>query len=283
MWRRYLPKRRKPNGVQTSVLNTQSIRTVQDANAYVEQMKQQSVPTDSYEKLIYYRVLLIAQTPQAVLAQWQMDAHKHGYHDRQKRLYELIDFNDTFVNLVLLTPIHKRVGLTESLKLEMDQFCRKLSTPSFSEEQFAAIALGLGREVAVFAAAELLGYRVRMTTRTQDAFGIDMMIEQPSTHKRLYIDCKTPSAYRHRLEDLVKYHHITEEQLLQADTDDFLTADRHHNDDTVPVTLLCIRTETLGEVHDFAFDEPKRVQALLDRVFASVKNRNTLDIFTKKW
>lgn len=105
-------------------------------------------------KLTYYRTLLIAQTPQAVLAQWQMDAHKHGYHDRQKRLYELIDFNDTFVNLVLQTPIHKRAGLTESLKLEMDpQFAVSYTLPSFSEEQFAAITLGLGREVAVFAAA----------------------------------------------------------------------------------------------------------------------------------
>lgn len=257
-------------------------RNVAEANELVARLKQQE-PHDIQEKLAYYRKLLIAQTPQAVLAQWQMDAHKHGYHNREKRLYELIDFNDTFVNLVLLTPIHKRAGLTEVLKLEMDQFCRKLNTPSFSDKQFTAIALGLGREVAVFAAAEQLGYHARMTSRTQDAFGIDMMVVQPGTNKRLYIDCKTPSAYRHRLEDLVKYGHITEEQLLQADSDDYITIDRHHNEEIVPVTLLCVRSDTVGEVHDFAFDEPKRVQALLDKIFASVEKRNTLDIFAKKW
>ena len=283
MWRRYLPKRTKSSDVQPDSFDTRTARTVQEANVQVERLKQQPLPADNLEKLAYYRTLLLAQTPQAVLAQWQMDTHKHGYHNREKRLYELIDFNDTFVNLVLQTPVHQRAGLTEALKIEMDQFCRKLSTPSFNEEQFNAIALGLGREVAVFAAAEQLGYYTRMTSRTQDAFGIDMMIVQPGTNKRLYIDCKTPSAYRHRLEDLVKYGDITEDQLFQADKDDFVTINRDHNGDTVPVTLFCIRSDTVGEVHDFAFDEPKKVQALLDKVFASIEKRNTLDIFAKKW
>lgn len=278
-----MPKPIKTQELQADNFDVRTPRSVAEANALVARIKQQGEPHDPHEKLAYYRKLLIVQTPQAVLAQWQMDAHKHGYHDRQKRLYELIDFNDTFVNLVLATPVHKRAGLSQSLKLEMDQFCRKLSTPSFSEEQFSAISLGLGREVAVFAAAEQLGYHARMTSRTQDAFGIDMMIVQPGTNKRLYIDCKTPSAYRHRLEDLVNYGDITEDQLLRADKDDFLTVERHHNNEIIPVTLLCIRSDTVGEVHDFAFDEPKRVQALLEKVFASVEKYYTMDIFAKTW
>lgn len=282
MWRRFLPKRQKANQ-RIDTLDTRTPRSVAEANTYVKRLKEQQEPHDNHEKLSYYQTLLIAQTPQAVIAQWQMDAHKHGYHERDKRLYELIDFNDTFVNLVLQTPIHKRFELIESLKAEMDEFCRKLSTPSFSDEQFDAISRGLAREVAVFAAAEQLGYHARMTSRTQDAFGIDMMIVQPGTNKRIYIDCKTPSAYRHRLEDLIKFEHITEKQLLQADKDDFITIDRRHNDEPVPVTLLCIRPDTVGEVHNFAFDEPKRVQALLEKIFASVDERKTLDIFAKKW
>lgn len=283
MWRRFRPKRARAHESQIQSTSLKIVRTVIQANQLVEDLKKQPEPKDAHERALYYRTRLIAQTPQAVIAQWKMDTHKHGYHDRQKRLYELIDFNDTFVSLVLETPVHRRKELTESLKLEMDQFCRKLSTPSFSDEQFTAIALGLGREVAVFTAAEQLGYHVRMTSRTQDAFGIDMMIVQPGTNKRLYIDCKTPSAFRHRLEDLAKYKHITEEQLLRADKDDYITLDRRHNDDTVPVTLLCIRSDTVGEVHDFAFDEPKRVQQLLDTIFASVGERKIVDIFTKKW
>ena len=283
MWRRFMPKRAKSEQAAVDDLDVRTPRNVQEANTLVARLKQQQEPHDNHEKLAYYRKLLITQTPQAVLAQWQMDAHKHGYHDHDKRLYELIDFNDTFVNLALQTPVHKRSELIESLKAEMSQFCRNLHTPSFSDEQFNAIALGLGREVAVFAAAEQLGYHARMTSRTQDAFGIDMMIVQPGTNKRLYVDCKTPSAYRHRLEDLVKFKHITEQQLLQADKDDYITIDRHHDEDIVPVTLLCIRPDTVGEIHDFAFDEPNRVQALLDKIFASVDERKTLDIFAKKW
>ncbi len=283
-WRRFLPRKQaNAEPSDTGITSLRVVRSVADANAYAQHLKQQEVPTDAQQKLAYYQTLLVAQTPQAVLAQWQMDTHKHGYHNREKRLYELIDFNDTFVNLVLATPLHKRGALPQALKHKMDMFCRKLGTPCFTSEQFSAIVLGLGREIAVFAAAEQLGYYARMTSRTQDAFGIDMMIVEPGTNKRLYIDCKTPSAYRHRLEDLVKYGHISEEQLLQADKDDFITIDRHHNQDIVPVTLLCIRSDTVGEVHDFAFDEPRRMQALLDTVFASVENRNIVDIFAKKW
>ena len=135
-WRRFLPKRSSPNQPQAEVVDARSPRSVAEANTLVVRLKQQKEPHDNHEKLAYYRKLLIAQTPQAVMAQWQMDAHKHGYHNRQKRLYELIDFNDTFVNLVLHTPVHSRAGLADSLKAEMDQFCRKLSTPSFSDEQF---------------------------------------------------------------------------------------------------------------------------------------------------
>lgn len=283
-WRRYLPK--KKSRIDAPLSDGLSLRTVQsvaDASNLSDRMKQAGEPELEHEKLRYYRTLLVAQSPRAVLAQWKMDTHKYGYRNRKKRLFELIDFNDTLVNVILLTPVDDRFNLASSLKYEIDQFCRKLNTPRFSEEQFEAIVLGLGREVAVYTAAQDLGYDVRMTSRTEDAFGIDMIIEQPSTGKKLYIDCKTPSAFRHRLEDLVKYHQITEEQLLQADKDDYLTALRHDKDKKLPVTLLCIRTETLGAVHSFVFDEPKRVQALLEKIFASLNAPKRLDIFVKKW
>lgn len=269
-WRRFSPKRSSREEPLSHTLSLRVVRSVADANDLVERMKQQGEPKEGREKLTYYRTLLVAQSPRAVIAQWRMDTHKHGYRNRKKRLFELIDFNDTLVSVILQTPIDDRFNLASSLKYEIDQFCRKLSTPRFSEEQFEAIVLGIGREVAVYIAAQDLGYNVRMTSRTEDAFGIDMIIEQPHTGKKLYIDCKTPSAFRHRLEDLVKYHQITEEQLLQADKDDYLTALRHDNGKKLPVTLLCIRTETLGAVHSFMFDEPKRVQALLEKIFSSL-------------
>ncbi len=44
------------------------------------------------EKAILLQALLVVQTPRAARAQAQMDAHEHGYHNREKRLFELIDF-----------------------------------------------------------------------------------------------------------------------------------------------------------------------------------------------
>src|SRR5690606_30984045 len=50
---------------------------------------------------VHLLALLILQAPGAARAQREMDGHRGGYKNRQARLYELIDFNDTFVDTVL--------------------------------------------------------------------------------------------------------------------------------------------------------------------------------------
>ena len=286
-WRRFLPRRRQANmaTLQAPVeeLSIRTLRSLQDANEYSEYLKRQTSLIEVGQLQQHYYSLLLAQAPRAAAAQHTMDTHKYGYHNRQKRLYELIDFNDTFVDLILATPVRDRAGLAAKLYQDITALCRRLDTKEFTDTQFAAIANGLGREIAVYTAAEEFGYEVRMASRTQDAFGIDMMIAEAGTNSRLYVDCKAPSAFRHRLEDLVKYGKITEAQLLKADEQDFLTMDRRFGDESIPVTLLCIRTETVGEVHDFVFDNPRKFRTLLQQAFTSVKGRETLDIFAKKW
>jgi hypothetical protein len=250
-----------PDGMRLS-----TVRSLEDAGQFVTSLK--SVPThERGDAAKHLRTQLLAQTPQAVKAQMQMDKHKHGYHDREKRLYELIDFNDTFVALVLATPHSELKGFAGKLKAEMSQFCKRLNTPMFSDQQYDAIVRGLAREIAVYRAARYMKFDARMTNRTEDAFGIDMVIIQPSTKKVLNIDCKTPPAFRHRLEELVQHGRINEQQLIKADELGYITTEQRRGSERVPVTLLCILPDRLGDIHDFTFDQPQRVASLLNTMF----------------
>lgn len=269
MWRRFLPKKRSkavlPNGHRIA-----TVFSLEDADTFAAELKKSPPTLQRVDEADVLRSRLLAQTPRAVLAQIQMDKHKHGYHNREKRLYELIDFNDTFVSLVLATPHAELPGFAEQLKKDMTEFCTRLNTPMFSDEQFEAITRGLGREIAVYRAARYEGFGARMTSRTEDAFGIDMVITHPDTKKVLNLDCKTPPSFRHRMEDLLHHGRISEAQLLAGDRAGFITVMQHRGKESVAVTLLSILPDTLGEIHDFTFDQPKRLADVLNTIFASI-------------
>lgn len=261
-WRPRLRRRkhRQPGAWQPS--------GVEHLNGKIEQYKELAAQAVGADKARLLEKLLILQTPRAALAQAQMDAHPHGYRDREKRLYELIDFNDTFVSAVLAQPSRDLQTFVPRMKRAMDRFCKSEKMVSFSDEQFEAIVKGLSREIAVFLGAKSQGFKVSMTSRTVDAFGIDMIIRNPATGAQLNIDCKTPSAFRHRLEDLEKEKRITSDELLQADEDDFITVLHRRNDSKIPVTLLCVRSEHVGEIVNFEFVQPKRIGTLLRTIFS---------------
>lgn len=269
-WRRFLPRKKPAAVVLHDGMCLSTVRSVEDAHAFAENVKQLESREDRSDEAERLRTQLLAQTPKAVYAQAQMDAHKHGYHNREKRLYELIDFNDTFVSYVLATRHKDLPGLAERLKKDMTEFCRRLDVPMFSDEQYDAIVRGLGREIAVYRTARYHGFGARMTSRSEDAFGIDMIITQSETGKQLNIDCKTPAAFRHRLEDLVHHGRIEEDDLLRGDAQGFLTVIHRRNDERVPVTLFCILPDRLGEISDFTFDEPAKLKVMLDTMFASI-------------
>ena len=270
MWRRFIPRRKPKIAVPNISGHIRTIRSVQDANELIDDMRSLGTPAIKLEQQTNYHDLLLLQTPRAALAQIQMDAHRHGYHNREKRLYELIEFNDTFVNFVLATSHERLPGLAEALKKDMADFCRRLHTPMFSDQQYDAIVRGLSREIAVFRTAKYHKFDVRMTSRSDDAFGIDMVITQPGTGKVLNVDCKTPAAFRHRMEDLVHHGRISEDDLLKGDGQGFLTVTHRRGDEHVPVTLFCILPDRLGEISDFTFDEPEKLKIMLDLMFETV-------------
>lgn len=213
---------------------------------------------------------LLEQTPGAVRAQRSMDDHPHSYHTNKNRLYELIDFNDTFVSLALALPVAERRGFVERLRVAMQQYCKAHGSAMFSDEQFDAITRGLGREVAVYLGAKQLGFGVEMTSRRQDAMGIDMVVTDSVTGRSLNVDCKTASAYHFRLKDLVQQGRLTKEEWLVAEEQGYAHEVNGKDEDAVAVTLLRIDANEVGEIVDFMFTKPELLGQRLRTIFDDI-------------
>lgn len=206
--------------------------------------------------------LLILQTPGATRAQTEMDNNHGGYKNRQARLYELIDFNDTFVDTVMALPEDELSEFPYRLKREMDWFCDHLGVPNFKPEQFDAIVHGLSREIAVFYAAKDAGLIARMTSRVQDAKGIDLIITDPATKRTISIDVKTRASFRWRLVDLQRRGRVDEDRRMQCELAGYCTVKSRKNDD-VDTLLFRVATNRLGAIKDFRFVDPEPVRKLL--------------------
>ncbi len=214
--------------------------------------------------------LLVLRAPGAARAQQQMDKHPHGYHNQQARLFELIDFNDAFVSTVLALSDVQRRGFIDTAKREIDAFCKLVGSRSFSDGQYEAITHGLSREVAVYLGALDQGYSVVMTTRGQDAMGVDMIITDPKSGKSLNIDCKTASSYHYRIKDLVEQGRLSEQEGLTAEELGYAHEVNGHGPEAVAVTLLRIDPNEVGDIKDFKFVEPELLGERLQVLFESL-------------
>ncbi len=198
-------------------------------------------------------VALLAQAPRASLAQIQMDQHPYGYRNKQERLFELIDFNDTFVDTVQVVSDRDRRRFGEATKIAADRICKRVGAPCFTNEQWDAIVRGLTREVAVYWAAVNNGLNATMTSRAQDALGIDVQVQDPETGRYINIDVKTPSSFRHRLERLVQEKRLTEHELLEADRRSYAVQHNGHGIYQATIILLCILPDLFGDFEAFRF------------------------------
>lgn len=216
---------------------------------------------------------LLARTPGAVEAQRSMDKHPGAYHTNKTRLYELIDFNDAFVELAIALSPAERTGFIDRLKQRMSQYCRDIGSPMFTDEQYEAITRGLSREVAVYLGAKEQGFEVVMASRTQDAMGVDMTITDPRTGRSLNIDCKSPSAYHFRLKDLRHQGRLTEDEAERAEISGYVSEVNGHGAHAVAVTILRIDPNETGEIRDLTFTDP---------TLLAVRLRDVLNQTTKK-
>lgn len=211
-------------------------------------------------------VALLAQAPRASLAQIQMDQHPHGYRNKQERLFELIDFNDTLVDTVQLVSGRERMRFGESTKVAADRICKRVGAPCFSDEQWRAIIRGLTREVAVYWAAVNNGLNATMTSRAQDALGIDIQVQDPDTKRYINLDVKTPSSFRHRLEQLVHEDRLSEHELFEADERSYAVQHNGHGLNQATVILLCILPDMFGDFTAFRFVDEAPMRDMLNKL-----------------
>lgn len=205
---------------------------------------------------------LLAQVPRAVLAQLQMDQYPHGYRNKEKRLYELIDFNDTLVDTILLMDDDLRRQFESRVKQAADRICKRVGAPCFSDEQWRAIIRGLTREVAVYLAAKENGFDALLTDRASDALGVDLQVRDPEDGRYINLDVKTPSSFRHRMEQLVREDRLTEKQLYEGDRQSYIVEFNGRGRQRTQVIVLCILPDLFGDLADWRFvnSEPMRLK-----------------------
>lgn len=228
--------------------------TIDDA---IDTIRHRVQNAPSRERLLALTLLMV---PRAARAQEMMDTHKHNFHDRKTRLFELIDFNDTFVATVLALTPGERHGFSDHLYEAMRQFSRQHKTPNFYEGQYQAIVHGLSREVAVYQAALDSGFNALMSSRTDDAFGVDMQIQDKQTGAYVNIDIKTHSSYYFRLKVLVREQRITQDQAEKALDTGYCPVIHHNDNIAVPIVLFRIDHTILGDIVDFAFTDEQRIR-----------------------
>lgn len=228
----------------------------------IEQAKKEANSTENSDALSgakawHWLRALVLQAPQAALAQGQMDHHKHGFPARGERLYELIDFNDAFVSTVLAIDEPLLADFAVRARELMDWLCKRVGVRGFSVEQYEAIVQGLSREIAVFRGVQAEGFAASMTSRASDALGIDMIISDPASGKTVNIDCKAPSAYRHRIYDLLHEGRLRGEEVTAAETLGYIAELNGHGREKVEVVLWRIEKERYGEIVAFGFPDTR--------------------------
>lgn len=279
-WHRFLPSK-KVSVLRSSLkpgILASAERLAHDSDAvsfeildrYIESFKLRM----DQDSVVDWLALLIMQAPRAAHAQAMMDEHPRGYHDRTARLYELIDFNDTFVSTVLLLPESQLASFQDELHGALDRFCEKMYSRTFSDKQYEAIVHGLSREIAVFNAAKNAGFDVRMTSRVADAFGIDMQILDRATGRYINVDCKTSSSFHFRLKDLIREHRLSPSDMTDAETRGWWEIVNRKDDIHYRIILLRVSQDELGEIAAFRFTNE---QAMVDQIKRILSQRSLGD------
>lgn len=234
--------------------------TIDDA---IATLKHRISNASTPERLLALTLLMV---PQAARAQAMMDAHRNNFHDRKTRLFELIDFNDTFVATVLALTPAERHEFVDHLRRVMQHFAKRHKTPMFKDGQFDAIVHGLSREIAVYHAALHEGFDALMTSRADDAFGVDLQIRDRRTRAYINIDIKTHSSYYFRLKVLLREHRISMNEANTALETGYCQVMNRHDGVDVPVVIFRIDHTILGDIANFEFISSERIGEKLQLV-----------------
>jgi len=141
-----------------------------------------------------------------------------------------------------------------------------VGAPCFSNEQWDAIIRGLTREVAVYSAARAYGFNAWMTDRAHDALGVDLQVQDPEDGRYINVDVKTPSSFRHRMEQLIHEHRLSERELLIGDQQNYIIEKNGHGKNKVQVIVLCILPDQFGDLVDWRFVNPEPMHQKLNQL-----------------
>lgn len=230
---------------------------------YIDEAKHIAYQSNGERKAEDWLYLLALSAPRAAVAQESMDEHPQGYHNKEARLFELIDFNDAFVATILALPSQHLPIATTKIRQLIDLACKKVGTRCFSDQQYEAIVHGLSREIAVYRGLLAEGYEAEMTNRTGDALGIDMRVIDPKTMRLVNVDIKTRSSYHYRIQQLLREGRLDEETYTMADRNGFAIVYNGHDHERTKVVVWRIDHEVVGEVVDFAFEDTKALAGVM--------------------
>lgn len=230
-----------------------------------------------YERTTLLLALLILQAPQASRAQDLMKRRGVSFNDREERLHELIEFNDTFVSLVLsFDPLPIPRDIKDNIYYEIHRVCTITRTHPFSYLDYNAISRGLEREIALYFAAEVADLDVRVASRIADGLGVDMQVSDRESGLQVNIDCKTESSFRFKLDSLVRYGRIKQVDRLRADEDGVVKFSIGRGKEAIPVVLLRITESLTGGVEEFRFRDEHAVGVQLRNLVAEYGTKRKL-------
>ncbi len=269
-WRRFVPRaRRRPDysGDDVFLIARRNIDNINPRNID-DLAKAEASFSQKGQSASSWLTLLLLRSPAASIAQQSMDERPHQ-KDHKTRLYKLIDFNDSYVSTILAMDDEQRRELSEKLPAAMADICERVGSRRFSNEQLEAITHGLSREVATYEAARRHGLDVEMTTRTKDAFGIDMTIGDARTGKYINVDCKTRSSFHFRLKDLFHEARISQYDMELAEEDGYAEVIHRSDNASAKIILLRVSEDDFGMINNFRFENELKFATRLRSIVAA--------------
>ena len=91
-------------------------------------------------------------------------------------------------------------------------------------------------------------------------------MQDPESGRYINVDVKTPSSFRHRMEQLVHEKRLTERELLIGDRDSYIVERNGHGDKKVEVVVLCILPDLFGDLADWRFVDPEPMREKLNQL-----------------
>jgi hypothetical protein len=118
----------------------------------------------------------------------------------------------------------------------------------------------------VYSAAKGAGFNAWLTDRAHDALGVDLQVQDPEDGRYINIDVKTPSSFRHRMEQLVHEKRLTERELVIGDQQSYIIEENGHGRNRVQIVVLCILPDLFGDLADWRFVNPEPMRQMLNQL-----------------